>query len=63
MVAHAGHNIGTSFIPDPPNDPNHLKPLIDAVLYAVAAIAVIGASNNRTLTRKSSMTQDGVPPG
>jgi membrane protease YdiL (CAAX protease family) len=63
MVAHAGHNIGTSFIPDPPNDPNHLKPLIDAVLYALVAIAVIGASNHRTLTRKSSMAQDGVPPG
>jgi len=27
MIAHAGHNIGTSFIPDPPNDPVHLKPI------------------------------------
>jgi membrane protease YdiL (CAAX protease family) len=55
MVAHAGHNIGTSFIPDPSNDPNHLKPLIDAVLYAVVAIAVIVATNRRTLTRESSI--------
>jgi len=63
MVAHAGHNIGTGFIPDPSNDPNHLKPLIDAVLYAVVAIAVIGARNHLTLTRESSVRQDGVSPG
>lgn len=52
MVAHAGHNIGTSFIPDPPNDPAHLKPIIDAVLYAVVAVVVVLATNRRTLTAR-----------
>lgn len=53
MLAHAGHNIGRSFIPDPPNDPIHLKPIIDAVLYAVVAIAIVLATNRRTLSEQS----------
>jgi uncharacterized protein len=64
MVAHAGHNIGTSFIPDPPNDPNHLKPIIDAVLYAVVAVVVVLATNRQTLTAKRSATSSNrLEPG
>jgi membrane protease YdiL (CAAX protease family) len=62
MVAHAGHNICTSFIPDPSNDPNHLKPLIDALLYALIAVVVIVATNHRTLTRGRAMPAQ-VPAG
>lgn len=56
MVAHAGHNIGTSLIPGPSNDPTHLGPIIGAILYALVAIAVVFATNRRTLTRESSLT-------
>jgi membrane protease YdiL (CAAX protease family) len=54
MVAHAGHNLGTSLIPDPSNDPSHLKPIIDAILYLVVAVVVVFATNHRTLTAKGS---------
>jgi membrane protease YdiL (CAAX protease family) len=60
MVAHAGHNIATSLIPDPSMDAAHLKPFIDAVLYAVVAIAVVLATNRGTLTRESLASSPGV---
>jgi membrane protease YdiL (CAAX protease family) len=56
MVAHAGHNLGTSLVPDPSNDPNHLKPIIDAVLYAVVALVVVVVTNHRTLIAKRSLS-------
>jgi membrane protease YdiL (CAAX protease family) len=56
MVAHAGHNLVRSFIPDPSNDPSHLQPLIDAVLYAVVAIVVVLVTNHRTLMARRSPT-------
>src|SRR5712691_722191 len=59
MVAHAGHNLGTSLVPDPSNDPSHLKPIIDAVLYAVVAIVVILVTNHRTLIARRSPTRTG----
>ena len=57
MVAHAGHNLGTSLIPDPSNDPSHLKPIIDTVLYAVVGVVVILFTNHRTLIAKRSPTR------
>ena len=51
IIAHAGHNIWTSFIPGASNDPTHLGPVIGSVLYFAVAIGVVLATNRRTLTR------------
>lgn len=51
IVAHAGHNIWTTFIPGSSNDPTHLGPLIGSVLYFVVAVGVVLVTNPRTLTR------------
>jgi membrane protease YdiL (CAAX protease family) len=53
MIAHAAHNIDSSFIPGPSTDPSHLAPFIGSVLYAVAALLVVLATNRRTLIRST----------
>lgn len=35
MIAHAAHNIDSSFILGPSTDPSHLGPFIGSVLYAI----------------------------
>jgi uncharacterized protein len=60
MIAHAAHNIDSSFIPGPSNDPSHLGPFIGSVLYAVAAIVVVLATNRRTLTRSTDSERSPV---
>ena len=52
MVAHAAHNIDSSFIPGASIDPMHLGPLLGALCYAVAAIIVVLGTNRGTLTRR-----------
>jgi membrane protease YdiL (CAAX protease family) len=52
MVAHAAHNIVSSFIPGASVDPTHLGPLLGSLCYAAAAIIVVLASNRETLTRR-----------
>jgi len=51
MVAHAAHNIVSSFIPGASVDPTHLGPLLGSLCYAAAAIIVVLATNRETLTR------------
>jgi membrane protease YdiL (CAAX protease family) len=51
MIAHAGHNIWTAFIPGPPDDPAHVSPIIGAALYALVALVVVAFTNWHTLTR------------
>jgi len=51
MVAHAAHNIASSFIPGASVDPTHLGPLLGSFCYAAAAIIVVLATNRGTLTR------------
>ena len=52
MVAHAAHNIDSSFIPGASIDPMHLDPLLGALGYAAVAIIVVLATNRGTLTRR-----------
>ena len=52
MVAHAAHNIDSSFIPGASIDPAHLGPLLGSLCYAAAAIIVVLATNRGTLTRR-----------
>jgi membrane protease YdiL (CAAX protease family) len=52
MVAHAAHNIDSSFIPGASVDPTHLGPLLGALCYAAVAIIVVLATNRGTLTRR-----------
>jgi membrane protease YdiL (CAAX protease family) len=52
MVAHAAHNIVSSFIPGASVDPTHLGPLLGSLCYAVGAIIVVLATNRETLTRR-----------
>src|SRR5256884_8515941 len=52
MVAHAAHNIDSSFIPGASIDPMHLGPLLGALGYAAVAIIVVLATNRGTLTRR-----------
>ena len=52
MVAHAAHNIDSSFIPGASVDPMHLGPLLGALCYAAVAIIVVLATNRGTLTRR-----------
>jgi membrane protease YdiL (CAAX protease family) len=52
MVAHAAHNIVSSFIPGASVDPTHLGPLLGSLCYAAAAIIVVLATNRETLTRR-----------
>jgi membrane protease YdiL (CAAX protease family) len=63
MIAHAANNIDTSFIPGPSVDPTHLGPFIGSLLYAVAAIVVVLATNRRTLTRSAQLALPPLPPG
>ena len=51
MIAHAGHNVWTSFIPGASNDPTHLGPVIGSAMYFVVAICVVLVTNRRSLTR------------
>ena len=52
MVAHAAHNIDSSFIPGASVDPTHLGPFLGALSYAAVAIIVVLATNRGTLTRR-----------
>jgi membrane protease YdiL (CAAX protease family) len=52
MVAHAAHNIDSSFIPGASVDPTHLGPLLGSLCYAAAAVIVVVATNRETLTRR-----------
>jgi uncharacterized protein len=58
MVAHAAHNIDSSFIPGASIDPTHLGPLLGALCYAGAAIIVVLATNRGTLTRRPQRSPD-----
>jgi hypothetical protein len=58
MVAHAAHNIDSSFIPGASIDPTHLGPLLGALYYAAAAIIVVLATNPGTLTRRPHRAPD-----
>ena len=48
MVAHAGHNLATRFVAMPPGSDVDL-PLAVAILYVIAAIAVVALAGRRTL--------------
>jgi membrane protease YdiL (CAAX protease family) len=58
MVAHAAHNIDSSFIPGASVDPTHLGPLLGALCYAAVAIIVVLATNRGTLTRRPHRAPD-----
>ena len=56
MVAHAAHNIDSSFIPGASIDPTHLGPLLGSLCYAAAAIIVVLATNRGTLIHRPHRT-------
>jgi len=53
LVAHGAYNIDSSIVQSPAADV-HTIPIIVALLHAVAAIAVVVATNRRTLTRSEN---------
>ena len=59
MLAHAGHNLGSTLIQDPPDGP-HAVPIITALLYLAVALVVVIFTNHRTLTR-SALTPRPTP--
>jgi membrane protease YdiL (CAAX protease family) len=63
MVAHAGHNLAIDFIPLPEND-GGVAPLLIAILYLVAAVAVVLSTDAKSLRRRSAPREgsDGAMP-
>lgn len=51
LVAHGAFNLDTAIVQTPASDV-HTIPIIVAVLHGLAALAVVAATNPRTLTRR-----------
>jgi uncharacterized protein len=54
LVAHGGFNIASSIVQSPASDIHNTIPIIVAVLHGLAALAVVLATNPRTLTWRSA---------